>query len=316
MFSVIVSILKKAGKGIGKMFSYTKEAFGDFHKKPIRNLCIILSSLACLIGVIGFIISYVIFLSQEGYDGQITYIKNNGIMEALNFIQSGTGTLYWKFMMVASPLLGIGFVLLIVCYFERSSLIKNILIILDLICLIGIFLLPVFFHSVMDADIFLLVFFVSIIVCVLLFHFSEERYIFQHCIKSAVILFIGFPAIIWVIENIVVLTAGIAGVFMLMGILYVIFGCLAGESLGSSPISSSGDSEKSFYDEKKSKKSINEPKIINYDSSKAKAYVKENTWGKQVYVENEIGVARQICSYKEYKEGKYIIKIQGKEVKL
>lgn len=312
MFGAIGLILKKAGKGTGKMFSYTKEAYSDFHEKPIRNLCIILSSLACLIGVIGFIVSYILFLFQGGYDSQIAYVKNNGLMAAFDFIQSGTGTLYWKFMMAASPLLGIGFILLIICYFKSSSQIKNILLILDLMFLIGAFLLSIVSYS----DIVLFVFLISIIVYVLLFHFSEERCIFQHCIKSAAILFVGFPAIIWVIENIVVLTMGIAGVFVVMGMIYIFFKILSEEISGSSPISSSGDSEKSFSDKKESNKSINEPQIINYDSSKAKVYVKENAWGKQVYGENEIGMTKHICSYKEYKEGKYIIKIQGREVRL
>lgn len=312
MFGVIGSILKKAGKGIGKMFFYTKEAFGNFHENPIPNLSIILSSLACLIGGIGFIISYILFLFQGGYDSQIVYIKDSGFMAALDFAQSGTGTLYWKFMKVASPLLGIGFILLIICYFRSSSLIKNILIILDLIFLIGAFLLSFVFYS----GYIFTCFFVSLIICILLFHFSEERYIFQHCIKSTAILFAGVPAILWVLENIVVLTVGIVGIFLTMGIIFIIFKVLLEEISGSAPITSSGRSEKIFSDRKKSNISMNEPQIINYDSSRAKAYVKENAWGKQVYVDNEIGMTRHICSYKEYKEGKYIIKIQGREVRL
>lgn len=317
MFSTIGSVLKKAGKGIGKMLSCTKEAFGGFYEKPIRNLCIILSSLACSIGVIGFIISYILFLSQGGYDSQVAYVKDNGIMDAFTFIQSGTGALYWKFMKVASPLLGIGFILLIICYFGSSSLIKSILMILDFIFLIGIFLILTVFHNFfIDTNILALVFLASIIVCGLLFHFSEERYTFQHYIKSAAILFAGLPIIIWGIENIVVLTAGIIGIFITMGMLYIIFKCFAEGSSAPCPGSPSGDSEKSSSDMKNSNKSTNEPQIINYDSSKAKVYIKENAWGKQVYVENGIGIDRHICSYKEYKERKYIIKIQGKEVKL
>lgn len=317
MIRKIWHIIKAARRGIAGVFTQTVRAFKTFRENVIWNLSAIFAGLACVVTIIGLIVTYIKFWIDGGYSAQIASIRGETvdniqeIMEKQNIREQ----LFNKIIFISFLILLVSFLLLLVSYILKTTLVMRIIALADCAVIGGSgWVISKYFENASVLEKALIAGAAAFLLLIILMCISEHRILVGHFLKSFLIAIIG-GYLTWLLaENFIqVLHEIIIAVFSCVVIVIVLMILLEGlhSSGGENDLK---DLMKNTQKTDRKEGNSKEPNCYDYDSN-VKVYVKENTWGKQVYVETPFAT-RHICSYADYKAGKFIIKIKGKRVSL
>ena len=330
------------GKSFSDMKIQTSNAIHSFANSPIENLSILSSSTAFLMSLIAFIVALISFACSGGFAAQLKEINAVG---ALNYnLSYGNVSILTRgvFGISIKTLLGIGFIFLLVCFWNSSRLFMKIGSIIVLVLSgtdlgLMLWLQEVLRNRIKPTGIWLAfaikllgdtsnnkVFeFLGIVVIVLfapllvMLGVSECKHLFWHICRTTIFSLFVMPLVLMLIENLVALVAIVLLALAVVAFIQFLIAMLAdagGESAGASL------SIKREKKDEKVKHEVKQVKRLEYPAG-TKLFFDEGggavapLGAKCIFAETKYDTKKYVCTYKDYKEQNVIIFINKKQIR-
>ena len=325
-------IIKSSRSAIRTMISQTRDALRTYRSFPGQSLCVLLSSAGCVVSIVGFVIAIILFGTSGGYSRPDSGYGLSFTSGNVSLLCRGTvGT-------IAAICIIAGAVFLAIVSYKKVSPAKRIFMIADvtlMIIFMGMTALydAIFgykirltdrqvevlysFFNIVDRETLLNVLvwvsFLTIIIFAGLLFFSEMRWLLAHVCKAAIISFVVLPLLLLIAENIITLIAFIIiSAVMWFGAAAMFDGTA---SAGSAADSHAHARPKS---EKKEVKKAPEARVIDVASG-YRLYLEEGSgigapMTTCIFVDTTTINHKYLCTLKEFKEGKVIIKKGGIQI--
>lgn len=340
---------------IGRLFKYVKStiiktggAIKNFKESPIDNLAVLIPVGMEVVGLIAFLVTYVLFIRDGGYAVQIQDFKEHGLSLGgtsykmseydLNFMLTN------RFFGDAMTLLLIGQILIIlIAFFRKESKVIKVLMVIDLGIaglVVGTWLLVTgalemvsrlpkekqaeMAEKVTDVHranyetlitVLTVTFFVAIGIFIVLTIISKCRWMLGHCGMALLINTILLPILLMLIEYIISLVVGLVFIALMVLFFWIVFMCIleGGKEQGGS--TSTGSAKMKSSEKKVSEK----PKNCSYEDlgmGECKLYKVHGFTHDYIERDNMVGT-REICSLDDFRKGRFHIydKATGREIK-
>ena len=328
--------MKKRVKITMEMAADVIYAIAKLKENPMYGLGLLITTLALGISCIGFIIAYITFIVQGGYEIQIDIIRAKDINGA--FSDGTIGMLYHGVVGIATPiLLLVALIYMLLYFFIKETVIKKVLIIFDIVLsglivafpaliefskkvwgdeVVSNFLqesIPIYMDSV-----YIIVICISIIVIVsfsIIMLKSICCLMFRYIITVAIIIYGIFPIVLYLLENIIAIIISIILLISFIVVLIIFVSSIA-NSESSDNINSRSNS---FSEKQKVDKKEIQPKVMNFNGD-VKFYRGKGGHGIMtptddcIYYTGNLVEHRFACTVEEFEKGKFVIRLNGKQV--